>query len=46
VVERVFGGELASRVACLSCGHEAVAAEPFLDISIGIPQGAAADPDR
>ncbi|KAK9843494.1 hypothetical protein WJX81_005881 [Elliptochloris bilobata] len=39
-VERVFGGQLASRVACTGCGHEAATSEPFLDISVGIPQAA------
>ncbi len=46
LVQRVFGGELASHVACQGCDHEAATAEPFLDISVSIPQAAAPDADR
>jgi hypothetical protein len=46
LVQRVFGGELASHVACQGCDHEAATAEPFLDISVSIPQAAAPAADR
>ena len=46
MVERVFGGLLASRVACASCGHEAASSEQFLDISVEIPQATASVRDR
>jgi len=30
VVQRLFGGELASTVVCAGCGHASTAVEPFM----------------
>ena len=38
-MEGVFGGRLASHVACGECGRESVTLETFYDLSLPIPAG-------
>lgn len=38
-MEGVFGGRLASHVACVECKHESVTLETFYDLSLPIPAG-------
>ena len=33
VVQRLFGGELASTVVCAECGHVSTAVEPFMCVA-------------
>jgi len=43
--ERVFGGQLASAVAC-GCGSASTTLEPFMDLSLPVPQAARAQADE
>jgi ubiquitin C-terminal hydrolase len=40
IVEEVFQGQLRSRVECCVCHHVSFCFDPFLDISVPIPEGA------
>lgn len=44
-VESVFGGDLSSCLRCDVCGYESAMTEPFLDLSLPIPEaGPPAEP--
>ncbi|KAH9649848.1 ubiquitin carboxyl-terminal hydrolase 2 [Citrus sinensis] len=36
-VDYVFGGQIASTVRCVECGHSSTVYEPFLDLSLPVP---------
>lgn len=36
-VDAIFGGQIASTVTCLECGHTSIVYEPFLDLSLPVP---------
>ncbi|XP_024028854.1 ubiquitin carboxyl-terminal hydrolase 2 [Morus notabilis] len=36
-VDAVFGGQVASTVRCVQCGHSSTVYEPFLDLSLPVP---------
>lgn len=36
-VDYLFGGQIASTVCCVECGHSSTVYEPFLDLSLPVP---------
>lgn len=36
-VDAIFGGEICSSVSCLECGHTSIVYEPYLDLSLPLP---------
>lgn len=38
LIERVFGGRLASAIACAECGYESISSEPFFELSLPLPE--------
>eukprot|EP00761_Pharyngomonas_kirbyi_P013246 gb/GECH01013273.1/.p1 GENE.gb/GECH01013273.1/~~gb/GECH01013273.1/.p1 ORF type:complete len:588 (+),score=110.07 gb/GECH01013273.1/:1-1764(+) len=37
-ISNIFSGQLKNSVTCLSCGHESLSFDPFMDLSLPIPQ--------
>lgn len=40
IMTDLFEGQLMNRLSCLSCGHEALAFDNFMDLSVEIPRKA------